>query len=114
MPKDTRQKSSSIISKSLDIEQILTIAKEAPGIGSPIKPITHKKPAVTIAVALDTSFNFYYHDNLEALRHHGANLEFFSPTKDKKIPDCDGMYIGGGFPEVLSDSLEKNQLMKKR
>ena len=107
------KKISSIISKSLDIKQILKIAKEAPDIGSPIKPITHKQPAVTIAVALDTSFNFYYHDNLEALRRHGANLKFFSPTKDKKIPDCDGMYIGGGFPEVLSDSLEKNQLIKK-
>ena len=73
----------------------------------------HKKTKTTIAVALDTSFNFYYQDNLEALRREGANLKFFSPVKDKKIPKCDGLYIGGGFPEILGNSLEKNQVMKK-
>ena len=73
----------------------------------------HKKTKTTIAVALDTSFNFYYQDNLEALCREGAKLKFFSPVKDKKIPKCDGLYIGGGFPEVLGDSLEKNQIMKK-
>ena len=52
-------------------------------------------------------------DNLEALRREGANLKFFSPVKDKKIPKCDGLYIGGGFPEVLGNLLEKNQTMKK-
>ena len=41
------------------------------------------------------------------------NLKFFSPVKDKKIPKCDGLYIGGGFPEVLGNALEKNQVMKK-
>ena len=73
----------------------------------------NKKIKTTIAVALDSSFNFYYKDNLEALHHEGANLKFFSPIKDKKIPKCDGLYIGGGFPEVLGNLLEKNQVMKK-
>ena len=68
---------------------------------------------MTIAVALDNSFNFYYHDNLESLRRNGAHLKFFSPIKDKKIPTCDGVYIGGGFPEVLGDSLEKNTIMRQ-
>lgn len=72
-----------------------------------------KKTKTTIAVALDTSFNFYYHDNLKALHREGATLKFFSPVKDKKIPKCNGLYIGGGFPEILGNSLEKNQTMKK-
>nr|WP_238527618.1 hypothetical protein [Candidatus Nitrosarchaeum limnium] len=63
-------------------------------------------------MALDSSFNFYYRDNLNALRREGANLKFFSPINNKKLPESDGIYIGGGFPEVLGDSLEKNHMMK--
>ena len=72
-----------------------------------------KKPTATVAVALDSSFNFYYHDNLEALRREGAKLKFFSPINDKKIPACDLIYIGGGFPEVLGQSLQRNTTMRK-
>jgi len=67
-----------------------------------------------IAVALDESFNFYYADNLDALRRRGAQLVFFSPVQEKHLPDdVDGIVLGGGFPEVLADRLEKNQSMIK-
>ena len=110
--KKQTEKVSKIISKNIDIDQIIKIVKNSPDLTKKPKPV-HKKIKTTIAVALDTSFNFYYQDNLEALRREGAKLEFFSPIKDKKIPKCDGLYIGGGFPEVLGNSLEKNQIMKK-
>ena len=100
------------ISDSLDIDKIIQICKnvsELPKVQS--KKI--KKPIATVAVALDSSFNFYYHDNLEALRREGAKLKFFSPVTDKKIPKCDLIYIGGGFPEVLGQSLERNTIMRK-
>ncbi len=106
------QKISKIILKHIDINQIIKIAKNSSDLTKKSKP-THKKAKTSIAVALDTSFNFYYQDNLEALRREGAKLKFFSPVKDKKIPKCDGLYIGGGFPEVLGNFLEKNQVMKK-
>jgi cobyrinic acid a,c-diamide synthase len=48
-----------------------------------------------------------------ALRREGAKLKFFSPVNDKKIPVCDLIYIGGGFPEVLGQSLERNISMKR-
>jgi cobyrinic acid a,c-diamide synthase len=101
-----------IISNFLDINEIIKIIKNSTQLAKKSRPL-HKKTKTTIAVALDTSFNFYYQDNLEALRREGANLKFFSPVKDKKIPKCDGLYIGGGFPEILGNSLEKNQIMKK-
>jgi len=104
---------SKIISDSLDIEKILQIIQTP----IPLKVSDSKiyqKPKTTIAVALDNSFNFYYRDNLEALKREGANLKFFSPIKDKKLPKSDGIYIGGGFPEILGDSLEKNQWMRKK
>ncbi|MFB5626192.1 MAG: cobyrinate a,c-diamide synthase [Nitrosopumilus sp.] len=106
------EKISKIISDYLDINQIIKITKNSGQLDKKSKPV-HKKAKTTIAVALDTSFNFYYQDNLEALRREGADLKFFSPVKNKKIPKCDGLYIGGGFPEILGDSLSKNHIMKE-
>ena len=110
--KNKIKKISKIISNYIDTNQILKILKNPVNLPA-ISKSKYKKPKITICVALDTSFNFYYQDNLQALRREGANLKFFSPVKDKKIPKCDGIYIGGGFPEVLGNSLEKNQTMKR-
>ena len=100
------------ISDNLDIDKIIQICKNVPQLPK-VQSKKFKKPTVTVAVALDSSFNFYYHDNLEALRREGAGLKFFSPVADKKIPSCDLIYIGGGFPEVLGQSLERNSTMRK-
>jgi len=89
-------------------------------IGNQVTPLSyiHKekilKPKIKIAVALDESFNFYYQDNLDMLKKEGAKIEFFSPVSDLKVPECDGIYIGGGFPEVLGTALEKNSTMRKK
>ena len=100
------------MSDSLDIDKIIKIAKGASELPrSNQRPII--KPKCTIAVALDSSFNFYYSDNLAALRREGAKLKFFSPMAGTSVPACDGLYIGGGFPEVLANFLSKNQRMKK-
>ena len=109
---DKLQKTCKIISEHIDSEKIIEIAKNPSLLQKRSKPKS-KKSLVTIGVALDSSFNFYYHDNLESLRRQGANLKFFSPTMDKKLPKCDGLYIGGGFPEILGSSLEKNSSMKQ-
>jgi len=99
------------ISDSLDIGKIIQICKNVSELPK-VQQKKFKNPTATVAVALDSSFNFYYHDNLEALRREGAKLKFFSPVSDKKIPKCDLIYIGGGFPEVLGQSLERNTTMR--
>jgi cobyrinic acid a,c-diamide synthase len=67
-----------------------------------------------IAIALDNSFNFYYQENLDALQKKGAELIFFSPLNDNYLPDnIDGILLGGGFPEILSKDLTRNQSMMK-
>jgi cobyrinic acid a,c-diamide synthase len=101
------------ISESLTIDKIIKITKGAAELPKVSQKPKQKPKKCTIAVALDNSFNFYYQDNLEALRREGAKLKFFSPISDSVVPTCDGMYIGGGFPEVLANSLGKNQGMKK-
>ncbi len=100
------------ISDSLFIDKIIKIAKTVPDLQK-INEKPKQKSKTTIAVALDNSFNFYYKDNLDALRREGAKLKFFSPVSDSKVPTCDGLYIGGGFPEVLGNSLGKNYKMRK-
>jgi cobyrinic acid a,c-diamide synthase len=108
---NTIRKVSREISDSLDIDKIIQFCKNVPSLPKAQLQKT-KKPTTTVAIALDSSFNFYYHDNLEALRREGARLKFFSPVADKKIPRCDLIYIGGGFPEVLGQSLERNTTMR--
>ena len=102
---------SKTISKNLDFEKIKKIIFRTNSVNR-IPSDYKKKSIVTIAIALDSSFNFYYEDNFKALVREGAKLKFFSPIKDNKIPKCDGIYIGGGFPEILASSLSKNNYIK--
>jgi len=101
-----------LFSDFIDIDKIIEISKKTANL--PVILAERKREKRTkIAVALDGSFNFYYQDNLDTLQREGAELEFFSPVLDKKIPFCDGLYIGGGFPEVKGQLLERNPFMKK-
>ena len=74
----------------------------------------YQQKNLKIAVALDNSFNFYYQENLDILQKKGAELIFFSPLNDTYLPEeINGILLGGGFPEILSKDLTKNQSMMK-
>jgi len=66
-------------------------------------------PAVKIGYFKDSVFTFYYPENLEALRDCGAELISISSLSDSSLPDIDGLYIGGGFPETHADQLSENR-----
>jgi cobyrinic acid a,c-diamide synthase len=65
-------------------------------------------------VARDTAFSFYYEDNLDLLRENGAKIVFFSPQADPDLPPgINGLYFGGGFPEMYAARLAANTSLKE-
>ena len=67
----------------------------------------------TVGIAKDKAFQFFYQDTLELFEHHGGKIIYFSPLKDKNLPDADWLYFPGGYPELNAKGLSKNQSMLK-
>lgn len=104
--------SSRMMMDHIDMEGVRRLAASA----GPLKRYPEprcRKEAAAIGVAMDASFNFYYRDNLEILRRTGARLEFFSPESGSLPSGLDGLYMGGGFPEVRAGILEGNHNMMR-
>jgi cobyrinic acid a,c-diamide synthase len=97
----------------LDIDTILAIASsfEASIRASSTSP-KDKTGMAKIGVMLDSVFNFYYAENFQALNQVGAELIFIDSLQDR-LPEIDGLYIGGGFPEFFLDSLEANHGLRR-
>ncbi|MCT4607394.1 MAG: cobyrinate a,c-diamide synthase [Marinisporobacter sp.] len=102
-----------MVEETIDLDGLLAIASSTPEMDAPLEKIKSIGENVNIGVPLDNVFNFYYEDNLDLLKDLGANIIYFSPLKDEKLPqDLQGLYIGGGFPEVFAKELEGNISMK--
>jgi len=108
------KKISELVKANVALEEIMKTARSAPPLPNiRTKPIQRKKVVARIGVAYDEAFNFYYQDGLDALEKMGAELHHFSPVHDKNLPDdFDGLYFGGGFPEVLTQELESNDSIR--
>ena len=77
------------------------------------KDLGEKK--LRIGVARDAAFFFYYEDNLDLLREHGAEIVPFSPVQDRELPaNLDALYLGGGYPELEAEQLAANRTMREQ
>lgn len=106
----------SFVRTNVNVNQVVEIAKSAEPLKAKISmsPKNSNKCNLSIGLAFDEAFNFYYPTNLRLLERNGYEIKRFSPVHDKAIPDnLDGIYIGGGFPEMFLKELEANRSMKQ-
>lgn len=96
--------------KSLDMDALMQIAESAGNIGDEGDE-SYPQFDVTVGVARDEAFCFYYEENLELLQKMGARIEFFSPIHDEKLPEVSRLIIGGGYPELYAKELSENEGM---
>lgn len=76
--------------------------------------ILKQTSGISLAIAQDQAFNFYYADNLDLLRALGATLIPWSPLTDEHLPTgIDGLYFGGGFPEIFAEALSENESARR-
>lgn len=111
------------LEKTADIDAILRIAEEAETLSdaAPFKlaAVLNSKEAdevrkhrPLIAIARDEAFTFYYDDNIRLLEDLGADIRYFSPLKDKALPEgTSGIILYGGYPEAHADTLSENKAM---
>jgi len=76
-------------------------------------PVTRELEGVRIAIARDAAFAFLYPANIDLLRELGATLMFFSPLADERLPECDALWLPGGYPELHLVALAENRVMKQ-
>ena len=113
--------------RCLDLDRLLALGKVFPVSATPLPPLK-RSPILSalpqclsraclatarIAVARDEAFCFLYADNLDTLRGAGAELVFFSPLHDAALPDADGLYLPGGYPELHARALSENETMRR-
>lgn len=104
-----------MVEEHVDLDRIIELASAAPDIGPrrELSATRHQKPRTRIGLAWDEAFNFYYQGNIDHLRSIGAEIVPFSPIRDP-MPEVDGLYFGGGYPELFAHELESNTPMREQ
>jgi cobyrinic acid a,c-diamide synthase len=101
-----------LVAEWWNLEALLALARAAPPLPRPAAVnAASGVPRCRIGLAFDQAFHFYYEDNLSRLRALGAELVCFSPTHDARLPEVDGLYLGGGYPELHAEALASNASM---
>lgn len=115
LPQETIDELADIIEKSINLDWLLNNLPEINLPRQSGEELYSQAKKVRIAVARDHAFCFYYQDNLELLEQHGAEIIAFTPLTDADLPqDIDGLYFGGGYPELFAGKLAENSGLRDR
>lgn len=110
---------SRLVSQQVDLDRLLALANEAPPLKMPAlaccAPPAQKDnlTEVRLGIVRDEAFGFYYPGDLEALRTAGAVLVPVNALHDRRLPDIDALFIGGGFPEMHIERLAANTGLRR-
>jgi cobyrinic acid a,c-diamide synthase len=97
----------------LDLDVLLELMPIVTQMEEDTVPSNEALPQVRLGVARDQAFCFYYPENFRYLSRFGAELVTFSPLHDSRLPDnLDGLYLGGGYPEIFAEALSANTAMR--
>ena len=101
------------VSSQVNLDRLLELARSAPVLSMPPAVVKPRDPlALSIGVARDSAFCFYYADDIAAIEQRGARVRYFDTLNDGGLPDVDALFIGGGFPETHAKRLENNLSMR--
>ena len=110
------EKLGQMVIETIDTDRLLDAARSADSFPDYKKSIftdNNDPIQVTLAVARDSAFCFYYQDDIDLFESLGATIKEFSPLNDSSLPDdIDGIFIGGGFPELYAAELMENEDMR--
>lgn len=99
----------------IDVDMIIQDSKfniQNSGLNKQESELLTPNSKLKVAVAYDKAFCFYYEDNLEMLKDAGVEIVRFSPLHDDSLPEgIDGLYLGGGYPELYARELSANRAM---
>ncbi|MBR0458916.1 MAG: cobyrinate a,c-diamide synthase [Victivallales bacterium] len=96
--------------RTIDLDALLSLRPQRP-LSCPSSRV-FPSPRLRLGVAWDEAFCFYYQENFDLLRERGVKPVFFSPLKDTALPEqLDGLYFGGGYPELYAGKLSRNHTL---
>ena len=102
----------SLVKSSVDIKYLVKGVSNKKKLSTKTPNVITKKYAgISIGVARDNAFGFYYADDIEKFKSLGARIIYFNTLKDKSLPNVDALFIGGGFPELVAKELSSNKKM---
>jgi cobyrinic acid a,c-diamide synthase len=119
-----------VVGQQVDLDRIMAVARGAPALDTvtatssmgkgtmrtllaPPPPPGNDGGVIRLGIARDEAFGFYYPGDLEALRAAGAELVPFNTLRERRLPDVDALFIGGGFPEVHIEALAANAELRR-
>lgn len=108
-PDEAIERAAAAVREGVDIDRLLSAAQWAPELE--LKPARPAVPEANVTVAYfeGEAFSFYYPENLELLQKAGVRLIAVDPAAAAELPAADGLYIGGGFPELHAERLGANR-----
>ncbi|MET0067872.1 MAG: cobyrinate a,c-diamide synthase [Candidatus Thiodiazotropha sp.] len=106
------------VEEQVDLDRMLDLADRASAPATPVQEQISDSPGpvysgLRIGLARDRAFGFYYPDDLERFQALGVELVEFDTLNDQQLPDVDGIFIGGGFPETAMEALQDNSAMRQ-